>query len=86
MFLFLDGTTLSNSKLCEGSKIHLFVKKPEDGPKKSSLDIALTNALKNHLTKEETEKVIYAFNKELQIGFSTFSLDDMERLAANLLK
>lgn len=82
-----DGTTLSNSKLIEGSKIHLFVKKPEEAVKKSALDIALNNALKNHLTKEEIERVITAFNKELQLAFEkNYSLDDIERLAINLLR
>jgi hypothetical protein len=50
------------------------------------LDIALTNALRNHLSKEETERVVTAFHKELQLAFSSYSLDDIERLAINLLK
>ena len=50
------------------------------------MDIALTNALRNHLSKEETERVVNAFHKELQLAFSSYSLDDIERLAINLLK
>jgi hypothetical protein len=50
------------------------------------LDVALFNALKSHLTKEEIEKVIIEFNKELQAAFTNYSLDDIERLAVNLLR
>ncbi len=83
---FVDGSSLSISKLTEGSKIHLFTKKVDDGPKRSGLDIALFNALKSHLTKEEIERVVTEFNKELQIAFTNYSLDDIERLAVNLLR
>ncbi|XP_057369897.1 NEDD8-like [Daphnia carinata] len=81
-----DGSSLSISKLTEGSKIHLFTKKVDDGPKRSGLDIALFNALKSHLTKEEIERVVTEFNKELQTAFTNYSLDDIERLAVNLLR
>ena len=82
-----DGLPLSTYKLVEGSKIHLFTKKIDDaGPKRSVLDVALFNALKSHLTKEEIEKVLIEFNKELQTAFTNYSLDDIERLAVNLLR
>ncbi|EFX74412.1 hypothetical protein DAPPUDRAFT_188776 [Daphnia pulex] len=82
-----DGSSLSTYKLAEGSKIHLFTKKIEEaGAKRSGLDIALFNALKSHLTKEEIDKVIIEFNKELQTAFTNYSLDDIERLAVNLLR
>nr|CAH0110320.1 unnamed protein product [Daphnia galeata] len=85
--LTADGLPLSTYKLVEGSKIHLFTKKIDDaGPKRSVLDVALFNALKSHLTKEEIEKVIIEFNKELQAAFTNYSLDDIERLAVNLLR
>ena len=84
--MFLDGSSLSISKLVEGSKIHLFTKKIDDGPKRSGLDIAIFNALKSHLTKEEIERVVTEFNKELQTAFTNYSLDDIERLAVNLLR
>ena len=83
---FLDGTTLSLSKLTEGSKIHLFTKKVDETPKLSGLDIALFNALKSHLNKEEIERVVSEFNKELQTAFNSYSLDDIERLATNMLR
>lgn len=82
-----DGSSLSSSKLSDGSKVHLFTKKAEEGPKKSSLDIALVNSLKSHLAnKDELERFIVEFNKELQNAFVNYSLDDIERLAANMLR
>jgi hypothetical protein len=82
-----DGSSLSTYKLAEGSKIHLFTKKIDDaGIKRSGLDVALFNVLKMHLTKEEIDKVIIEFNKELQTAFTNYSLDDIERLAVNLLR
>ena len=82
----LDGSSLSILKLTEGSKIHLFTKKADDSPKRSALDIALFNVLKNYLSKEETERVVHEFNKELQTVFKKYSLDDIERLAVNLMR
>jgi len=83
-----DGSSLTNSKLIEGSKIHLFTKKLEDAscPKRSTLDLALINALKSHLSREEMDRVLIEFHKELQAAFTKYSLDDIERLAVNLLR
>ncbi|KAK4020134.1 NEDD8 [Daphnia magna] len=81
-----DGSSLLTYKVTEGSKIHLFTKKIDHGPKRSGLDIALYNALKSHLSKEDIDKVVTEFNKELQTAFTNYSLDDIERLAVNLLR
>lgn len=83
---FVDGSSLSTYKVAEGSKIHLFTKKIDDGPRRSGLDIALFNALKSHLSKEDIDKVVTEFNKELQTAFTNYSMDDIERLATNLLR
>lgn len=77
---------MSDAKLTEGSKIHLFAKKAEEGSKRSALDMALINTLKSHLRPEEMDRVIAEFNKELQVAFTKYSLDDIERLATNLLR
>lgn len=46
--------------------------------------MALINSLKSHLVKEELERFLVEFNKELQNAFVNYSLDDIERLAVNL--
>ncbi|KAI9555944.1 hypothetical protein GHT06_018486 [Daphnia sinensis] len=82
------GKTFS---VTEGSKIHLFTKKIDDGrsdglAKRSGLDIVLFNALKSHLSKEDIDKVLTEFNKELQTAFTNYRLNDIEQLAVNLLR
>ena len=80
-----DGSTLSSYNLKEGSKVHLFTKKADEGKKLSQLDIALVNALKPHLAKEDIDRVVTEFHRELQAAFVNYSLDDIEKLAVNLL-
>lgn len=83
---FTDGVSLTDSNLSEGSKIHLFVKKIDENAKRSPLDLALIGVLRNHLNREDIERVITEFHKELQSVFkNNYSLDDIERLATSLL-
>ena len=80
-----DGSTLCSYNLREGSKVHLFTKKLEESKKLSQLDSALIKVLKPHLAKEEIDRVIAEFHRELQAAFVNYSLDDIEKLAVNLL-
>jgi len=80
-----DGSTLSSYNLKDGSKVHLFTKKAEEGKKLSQLDVALVNVLKPHLAREDIDRVVAEFHRELQAAFVNYSLDDIEKLAVNLL-
>ncbi len=62
------------------------MKKIDESAKRSPLDLALIGVLRNHLNREDIERVIIEFHKELQSVFkNNYSLDDIERLATSLL-
>ena len=62
------------------------MKKPEGGAGPvSGVDRILADILRPYLGKQEVERVIAEFHKELAASFLSYSLDDLERLAINLL-
>ncbi|KAK8753154.1 hypothetical protein OTU49_002873 [Cherax quadricarinatus] len=92
-----DETTLDDSGVTDGAKIHLMVKKGDlaspssaassskrvESPPTVDFFMQLDSFLIKHLTQEQTTKVVSEFRKNCQLMVDSMNFDDIERFAAS---
>ncbi|RXG58334.1 hypothetical protein Avbf_08441, partial [Armadillidium vulgare] len=78
-----DEIVLSSIGIGENARIHLMVKKGESKPSSTNFYVQLDTLLRNHLSHEQTLKVIGEFKKNCQVMIDSMNFDDIERFAAS---
>ncbi|XP_068758572.1 ubiquitin-like protein 4A [Montipora capricornis] len=85
-----DTTCLREHLILDGSKLHLSIKQQSVGSANvedpNEFYVQLRVFLRKHFSAQDTEKVMAKFKEDFKNWISSLSLDDIERLAANLMK
>ncbi|CAB3980471.1 ubiquitin 4A [Paramuricea clavata] len=78
-----DSSSLSDNKICENSKIHVFVKKTTSQNTTQQTDalwMELKKFLCKHFSEADAEVVLNNFKEDFKTTLKELSLDDLERL------
>ena len=78
-----DSSTLSEHKICDNSKLHLFNKRKTSQSTPQQQDALwreLRKFLNRHFSEADTEVVLNNFKEDFRTTLKELSLDDLERL------